>query len=187
MSKNALWFAAMAAAYILGAATGILVIKDRMERKYRKRADEEVESVKEAFERRRKEEESKREQAVKTEKNAAVSSTQVPDEVYERLLREHRYAPEEEEDAVVVTREEFGDVPRHDYETHTIVYFEQNGVFVDDDTGEPLPDEEWESMIGCGIVKHFGEIPGDPDTVYIRNDARQSYYEVVRDERAYIE
>lgn len=187
MSKNALWLAAMAAAYILGSATGILVTKDRMERKYRKRADEEVKSVKEAFERRRKEEEAERERSMEHDKAEFKPSTEVPDEVYEQLLREHRYAPDEKEDAVVITREEFGGVPRHGYETHTIVYFEQNGVFVDDDTGEPLPDEEWESMIGCGVVKHFGEIPDDPDTVYIRNDARQSYYEVIRDERAYMD
>ena len=48
MSKNALWIAATGLAYILGAATAVLVMRERLDRKYKKIADEEIESVKEA-------------------------------------------------------------------------------------------------------------------------------------------
>lgn len=181
MSKgNPLWLAATATAYILGVATGILAVRLRMERKYRKIADEEVESVKEAF--RRKEAESKADRMSEENKRKL-------NEVYSALIAERKYAQRDEpEDAVVISTEEYGmDGGHPDYECRTITYYEGNGVFVDDLTETVLSDEEWESMLGCGVVKHFGENEDDEDAVYIRNDARRAYYEVIRNEEAYEE
>ena len=180
MAKNGLWLLATGAAYILGVATGILLVKEHIRDKYRKLADEEVESVKEAFN--KKLERAKAELKHAEEKAEVISETNLRNiSHYEKLLREKGYAADDKpESAVYIHPDEFGEIDG--YSASTITFYEKSGVFADE-MNQPLDDEEWESMLGCGIAKHFDEY--ESDRVCVRNDERQSYYEVLLDEGEY--
>lgn len=172
MTKNALWYAAIVTAYILGMATGILAVKECMERKYRKLADEEVESVKDAFEARLK----KRMERTK-EESAKI------DAIYTHLLENARRKSEdteEESGPVVIPPEEFEE--DEEYETRTLTYYASEGTFLDE-VDEPLDDNEWRNALGADILHHFGEY--EEDRVCVRNDRRRIYYEVLRDDEDY--
>lgn len=180
MAKDNLWLLATGAAYILGVATGILLVEEYMRRKYRELADEEVESVKEAFNRQKAEQEQATKQA---EERAEEAVTQNLKNIqhYERLLREKGYVPDEKpEAAVYIHPDEFGEI--EDYNVSTITFYENSGIFVDE-ANQPLDDEEWEDMLGCGVAKQFGKY--EDDRVCVRNDERQTYYEVLLDEGEY--
>lgn len=180
MAKNALWIAAAGLAYILGAATAILVMRDRIDQRYKKIADEEIESVKEAF--RRKEEVMKAE----LEQNAAMNEEDRKklDAVYSDLIAKKPKSSEGEdtEDAVYIPPDEFGD--NEEYEVATITYYESDFVFTDF-MDEPIPDGEWERMIGPNVAKHFGDY--ETDRVCVRNDKTRTYYEVIREEGEFAE
>ena len=184
MAKDNLWILATGAAYILGVATGILLVKEHIRDKYRKLADEEVESVKEAFTRNLKRVKAEQEQTVaQAEKRAedAANLNLKNIQHYERLLREKGYvADDEPESAVYIHPDEFGEIDG--YSASTITFYEKSGVFTDE-MNQPIDDEEWEDMLGCGVAKHFDEY--ESDRVCIRNDKRRSYYEVLLDEGEY--
>lgn len=177
MSKNALTFAATITAYILGIATGILVVKDRMERKYKKRSEDEIKSVKDAFEERLKK---------RTERSEEESAK--INEIYTRLLEQARYKPKEEEaetgsmGAVVIPPDEFEEDTS--YVTQIVVYYQGSGVFVNEDD-DAIPEKEWEKLLGCEVASRFGENEDAPDAVYIRNDKLRAYYEVLLEEGEY--
>ena len=179
MSKNTLTYAAAFTAYILGIATGILVVKDRMERTYKKRSDDEIKSVKDAFEERLKK---------RTERSEEESAK--INEIYTRLLEQARYKakdePEETEfesmGAVVIPPDEFEEDTS--YITQTVVYYRESDVFVNEDD-ESVGREDWEKALGCEVASRFGENEDDPDTVYIRNDRLRAYYEVLLEEGEY--
>ena len=166
MDKNALWFAATATAFVIGAAVAILIMKDRVEKKYRKIADEEIESVKKAFERSEKAEEK-------------------PTDKPSHDILEAAPSPQEEEldpDIHVISPAEFNEAEREDYGVYAVTYYAGNGVFTDDND-DPLDDEDWEAMVGADIVKRFGEF--ENDRVCIRNDKKRAYYEVLYDDGSF--
>ena len=176
-----LWTVVTATAYILGIATGILVVEERMARKYRKLADAEVESVKDAFNLKVKQMEAEHKEEIKKASVRREEEAERINTIYKNILETHKYAPEEPTDAVYISPDEYGDEP--DYESATVIYYEASGVFVEDSTGIPLDDEEWESMLGYGVAKQFGEY--EEDRVCVRNDKRRKYYEVLLDEGEY--
>lgn len=180
MAKNGLWLLATGAAYILGVATGILLVKEY----YRKREETNVESVKEAFNEKLERAKAEQEQTVAQAEKRANDATEMNlknIQHYERILREKGYvADDEPESAVYIHPDEFGEIDS--YSASTITFYEKSGVFADE-MNQPLDDEEWESMLGCGVTKHFGEY--ESDRVCVRNDERQSYYEVLLDEEEY--
>ena len=180
MSKNALWIAATGLAYILGAATAVLVMRERLDRKYKKIADEEIESVKEAF--RRKEEAWKAE----LEWNAVMNNEDRKklDAVYSDLIANKPKLPENDntENVVYISPDEFGDDEA--YDVVTITYYEGNCVFTDY-LDEPIPDAEWEAMLGSNVAKQFGDY--EQDRVCVRNDKRRTYYEILREEGEFLE
>ena len=176
MNKNALTCAATITAYILGIATGILVVKDCMERKFKKRSEDEIQSVKDAFEERLK----------KRTERSAEESEKIND-IYKRLLEQSHYkaeeTPEKQETAsapVVIPPEEFDD--NQDYDNYTITYYEKSGVFTDD-ADTPIDDTEVAKALGVQILRHFGEY--EDDRICVRNDNQRAYYEVLLDEGEY--
>lgn len=180
MSKNALWIAATGLAYILGAATAVLVMREHFDRKHRKRADGEIESVVEAF--KRKEETWKAE----LERNAAMSEEDRKklDAVYADLIANKPKPPEDDntENVVYISPDEFGDDEA--YDVVTITYYEGNCVFTDY-LDEPISDEKCENMLGFNVAKHFGDY--EPERVCVRNDKRRTYYEILREEGEFLE
>lgn len=167
MSKNALTYAATITAYILGIATGILAVKNYVERQCKKRSEEEIQSVKDAFE----------EQLKKRTERSAEESEKI-NEIYSKLLEQTRYKAQEPS-PVVIPPEKFGDNP--DYDTYAITYYEVGGVFTDEDD-QPLDDTEVMEALGVQILRHFGEYD---DRICVRNDNRHAYYEVLLDEGEY--
>ena len=176
MIKDKLWLLATSTAYILGIATGILIAKEH----YRKLANEEIDSVKAAFDRQMERAKAGQEQAEQCAKEA-VDTNLKNIQHYECLLREKGYVPDEKpEAAVYIHPDEFGEID--DYNVSTIIFYEKSGVFADE-MNQPIDDEEWEGMLGCGVVKHFDEY--ESDRVCVRNDETRTYYEVLLDEGEY--
>ena len=171
MSKNALYYAAVFTAYILGIATGILAVKDRMERKYKKRSDDEIKSVTDAY----------AEREAKSKARSEEETSKI-NEIYTRLLEQSRYKPveaqEESMGAVVIPPDEFCEDTS--YTVISVTYYQDSGVFVNEDD-DVLSKDEWEKTLGCEVVSHFGENEDDEDAVYIRCDKFRVYYEVFLD------
>lgn len=108
-------------------------------------------------------------------------------EEYDNLLNKEGYVNNEETEKeddnltkpYVIAPDEFGD----DYETETLTYY-ADGI-LEDEFGEVIEDDEIEEMIGKDSLNHFGEY--EQDTVYVRNDNRQTDYEILRDLSSYSE
>lgn len=77
---------------------------------------------------------------------------------------------------VIVSPEEFAD--DGEYSFYTFFYY-TDGVVLDD-ADDPV--EDLTDCIGDDALNHFGEY--DPDTVYIRNDKKKAYYEIIKDARS---
>ena len=160
-------------AYILGIATGILVMKDRIDEKYRRIAQEEIDSVKETFARNRK------------PSSETAGKPPVSNQANYPVHRED-FTPEKSDCPVsktekpyVISPDEFGELG--DYDTISLTYF-SDGVLTDEND-EPLdnPDE----LVGLESLTHFGEY--EEDSVFVRNDAKKCDYEILFDLRSYTE
>lgn len=69
-----------------------------------------------------------------------------------------------------------------DYPTITLTYYEGDGVLADD--RNKIIDNV-DELVGEDFAEHFGEY--EDDSVYIRNDAMEVYYEILRDYGSYSE
>ena len=170
---------------------------------HRKRADEEIQSVKEAFA-------SKKAEEVKSEKKEVQMTVDLEaDSVayekerqsklqdYRAMVRESGYrsrtSPKDllEDDPnepppgdnvtkpYVIRPEEFDTLDNYDAVCYT---YYADGVLVDEDE-DPLEIPEIATAIGLDFASHFGDY--DADSVHIRNDLRHIDYEIVRDLRKY--
>lgn len=79
----------------------------------------------------------------------------------------------------VIPPEEFGEDP--DYDTTSLTYF-NDGVVADDYDNE-LSREYVDEIIGLDSLDHFGEY--EDDSVFVKNEIRQEYFEILADERNY--
>ena len=71
-----------------------------------------------------------------------------------------------------------------EYADETLTYYMGDGVL----TGvneEPLDEKSKLLLVGTNLPDGFGQMPGDPNVVYIRNDQIRMYLEVVRNEGTY--
>ena len=170
---------------------------------HRKRADEEIQSVKEAFA-------SKKAEEVKSEKKEVQMTVDLEaDSVayekerqsklqdYRAMVRESGYrsrtSPKDllEDDPnepppgdnvtkpYVIRPEEFDTLDNYDAVCYT---YYADGVLVDEDE-DPLEIPEIATAIGLDFASHFGDY--DEDSIHIRNDLRHIDYEIVRDLRKY--
>ena len=184
MIKNPLWLAATATAYILGIGTGILIIREKMERKYRKIAQEEIDSVKKAFS-----ESKKKENDAAHEKEAPPAATQSPVEtlplgssaLYEQVIADSRRRAAENpgpEAPYIIEPEDFA--LDEDYLKVTYTYY-ADGVLTDEN-GDVVGRED--DVFKSDFAKHFGEYDAG-DCVYVRNDKIRCDYEIIQDEGYY--
>lgn len=160
--------------FAAGIGVGSVVTWKLVKDKYAQIAQEEIESVKEAFSTR--------------ESDNDAESEPVEETTAEDIIKTAGYASdplekEEETDMVkphVIAPEEFGD---SDYATVTLWYF-ADGVLTNDRQKILKNADE---LVGENFADHFGEYEEDPDTVYVRNDEQEIDYEILRDYRAYSE
>lgn len=166
---------------------------------HRKRADEEIQSVKDAFAPKKAEEEKceKKEPQMTEEQIAYEKERQSKLQDYRALVRESGYqtrtSPKDllDDDSneptpgdnvtkpYVISPEDFDTLDNYDAVCYT---YYADGVLVDEDE-DPLEIPEIATSIGLDFASHFGDY--DEDSVHIRNDLRHIDYEIVRDLRKY--
>lgn len=197
MSKNALYFVA-------GAAVGALGAWYFAKKKYEKIAQDEIQSVTDAFSERLDKlarnsmddpsirptpEELEREATKPGDRNiidyAAVLSKQGYTD-YTKFSKDEE-EPTETEDSeisvdtaagpVIICPDDYGEIP--EYEQLSWIYFADH-VLTDDDYSIITNYEKW---IGDGALQHFGEY--EDDAIHVRNDKLKCYIEVVIDSRLY--
>lgn len=178
---NTVIFAVVAA---VGSAVTWKLVKD----KYEKLAQEEIDSVKEVFSKRKSETESQDEtEEPETGKDVMSKDSTIVE--YADLLRKQGYnnnlnkkGKEKESDEMkepyVITPDEF--VDGEEYEKITLIYYADN-VLADED--DDLVNNV-EDIIGDAL-SHFGEY--EEDAVYVRNEQLRAEYEILKDLRTYAE
>jgi hypothetical protein len=168
--------------FVVGAAAGAAVSSKFFEEKYKKIAQEEIDSVKETW----------------AKKYEATDSEEVNEEVFDSVteLEEARSVTSEYESIAseyntmegglksvdegtifVIEPEEFGEID--DYETISLTYY-SDGVLTDDDNGVI---ENVDEVVGEESLGHFGEY--EDDSVFVRNTKRKCDYEILMDYREY--
>lgn len=163
-----------------GAAVGSAVTWKLIKTKYEHIAQEEIDSVKEVFKRRLKED--RLEECEEPEETCYNPETDELED-YEKVLdgagyRNYSTKKEEKEECdvcepYVISPEEFDE--NEDYETVSLTYY-ADGVLTDE-FGNVI--EDVEGMVGKESLTHFGEY--EEDSVFVRNDSLKTDYEILRD------
>lgn len=169
--------------FAVGAAVGSAVTWKLLKSKYEQIAQEEIDSVKEAFSKRFTPEDSNGPQE--------SGEPQMTLNEYSEKLKEMKYAndlaiAEKEKKGVtdadmnknepyVISPEEFGELDG--YDAVSLNYF-ADGVLTDDWDNEI---EDVDDMVGLDSLNHFGEY--EDDSVFVRNDRDKVDYEILLDSR----
>lgn len=190
MKNNALF------AFILGAVLGSAATWYYAKKRYELIAQEEIDSVKEAFVSKvSSSETNKNEEEPKT----AVEIARETDSLskYARVLEKNRYTHYSKNEYVesasetmdisdrekckpyLIHPDKFGEL--EDYECIGFTYY-SDGVLTNDGD-EKVKDIE--GTVGSESLSHFGEY--SDDSVYVRNDRLKIDYEILKDERTYEE
>lgn len=178
--------------FVAGAAVGSVVTWKVVKTKYEQIANEEIESVKETFSR-------KKDITVKDVAEAAVKeginvdielgdrkmSTEEIRDMVQKLgylndeIMKNKEEDEEDMDyrPEVIAPEESWE---QDYPTISLTYYEGDGVLTDD---RNRPIRNVDELVGEDFASHFGEY--EDDSVFIRNDKFKTYYEILRDYGSY--
>lgn len=187
-------------AFTLGAAVGVAASWKLMEAKYRKIADEEIESVKEVFSTKPVEEdteESDGEDDADEEQEEPEMEENDSDVVkednneYHKIIQQHNY----HNNYSVISKEgdasngivydapyiiDAGEVGELDYEVIELIYYEGDKVLADE-LDEIVDDVE--GTVGLANLEQFDEC----DSIYVRNDTRRVDYEILLDVREFAE
>ena len=174
--------------FLAGAAIGAFATWKIIKTKYERIAQEEIDSVKEEF--------SKKKVALDNEvQKAHIFSKEVNGEEaqkieYNKIIEETNYNHSEENEPVkkktvdehphiyVIPPESAGE---NDYEISSLTYYADD-VLVDE-TDEIVDDINY--LVGKDSLTHFGEY--EDDSVWVRNEELQTDFEILRDLRTYSE
>ena len=159
--------------FAIGAAVGSIVTLKIVEKKYEQLANEEIESVKETYSRIYGEGSSE-ESEEEADEDREVEPSDV--ENLADIITTNGYGEEEgnkymDNTPEVIPPDEYGDI--EEYECDTLYYY-PDGVLTD--TYDNII-EDVEGMVGEESLHHFGE--WEDDSVFVRNDDRQTYYEIL--------
>lgn len=188
-------------AFAVGAAAGSVATWQLTKKYYANLAQEEIDSVKEAFSNSKKEKENntntepaETEETIAEKEHVAhpLGNSLKPDIMeYASIIRKEGYTnysnptdatTDDENDDVqetpyVINPDDFA--WNDEYEKVSLTYF-ADAVLVDEDD---KPMEDVDSTVGVDYVNHFGEY--EDDIVYIRNDKLKIDFEICRDLRTY--
>ena len=169
--------------FVSGVAVGSLATWKFVEAKYKRIADEEIESVKEVFSKRYSEmEDSEDDEEYEDEEVVEEPEEQDKLEIrhYNAMVKKYDTANESNkkpsinyDEPYVISPDEFGDID--DYETITLHYYEGDGYLTDDN--DELVDDA-DEVIGWDSLNHFGEY--EDDAVHVRNDRYKADYEILK-------
>ena len=161
--------------FAAGAVTTYFVTARTLSSKYDKRAEAEIESVREAFS-----------TLNKAAGNAPQNVTADKDnqqkiDEYEDKVKKYSTVEKSANDIPprVISPTEFGS--REDYDTLTYTRYADGTIA--DDTNRPLSGDTIDEYIGIDNLSHFGEY--EEDSLHICNDRYRCYIEVLADERKY--
>lgn len=164
--------------FAAGAAVGATASMKLLEAKYKQIAQEEIDSVKAAFEAM-----SKSNPSDVSEDDPATEKELVREQhsEYCNIVAESGYTNGEKGGSElmddirphVIPPADFGEID--DYDTETLVYYDDN-ILVDSN-GAVI--EDVDSVVGEDSLTHFGEY--EDDAVHVRNDMMRCDYEILRD------
>lgn len=179
------------AGLVAGASVGALASQQYFKKKYSDEANKAIESVKETFKEERdalkEERDALKEKFEKTEQNrlsVALNTENVEVKFCEKDVEEYKkvvkgtnyasYSETKDDDEikgpVVIKEEEYGLI--EDYDLVTLWWYKDDiAADGDDEIYEYFMDE-----VGEEAIKHFD----DSNTVYVRNDQEEKYYEVYK-------
>lgn len=170
--------------FAIGAAVGSITTWKLVKTKYEKICDEAIEDVKRVYSQRKSNAEELRNQASELLNEVRKENAKKDDgqdlEEYEKITT--NYTNEKEKDDMayephVIPPDDFGE--KFGYDTVSLTYY-ADGVLTDiyDNIIEDVDD-----LVGEDSLNHFGEY--EDDSVFVRNDAKETDYEILRDERTY--
>ena len=171
--------------FAAGAAVGSAATWKIVKTKYERIAQEEIDSVKEAFAPKNIPDERIDDFEKKNDQEMAEYAKTLSDTGYvvtnrlnelERKIEE-KGEPVTTDGPYVISPEEFGDLD--DYETISLTYYADNVLA--DDMDEIVDDPE--EVVGLDSLERFGEY--EEDSVHVRNDEKHCDYEILRDLRNY--
>lgn len=175
--------------FTIGATVGSIVTWKLLKTKYEQFAQEEIDSVKEVFARRKsllnnntvaetedtsEDDADEREYEDVVNKSGYVNYSDIRGNVVKKEDRRKINTK-----PYVITPADFGD--REDYECHTLRYY-ADGILTDVDN-EVI--EDVDNTVGLESLTTFGDY--EDDCVYVRNEAKNCDYEILLDEREYSE
>lgn len=167
-------------AFVAGAGIGSAVTYKLVKDKFQKKANEDIEAIRELYSEKKPDEKIEENIPQSTEAEKAKNKPDIME--YASKLKESGYVDysrsvvaEEEtmsKDISYISIDEFGEDEL--YDTIILTYY-ADGVLTDE-TDEPIDD--FMDIVG-NFTTHFGEY--DDDICYVRNDRRKAYYEIDRD------
>lgn len=163
---------------VAGAAIGSLVTWKLVKTKYEQIAQEEIDSVKEAFSKR--EEKSSEKEIEEADSEKKTFEDIIDESCYktESIDKEEKKEMDNSDRPYVITPEEFGD---SDYAIISLTYYTDGTVTNEKNKIVANVDE----LVGLDSLNHFGEY--EDDSVFVRNDALQIDFEILKDWRDYSE
>lgn len=167
-------------AFSLGLAVGSVIAWKMLKTKYEKIAQEEIDSVKEVFSRRKSE--PKEEHDIVTEEQKDISAAKPGMKKYSSMLHSLSYVDDGKEVAdvkkpYVISPDESGELD--EYDVVSLNYYADD--VLTDDWDNPI--EDIEDTVGEDSLHHFGEY--EDDCVCVRNEKYKVDYEICRDLRCY--
>lgn len=174
--------------FAAGAAVGAVTTWKLLETKYRVQAIQEAEEIREYYREKYGEDEGEATEEVE-EADDEADPNDKPDihEYAAMVLGEGytNYSANEKQKGVkdmakpyVIAPEEFGET---DYKTVSLTYYKDE-VLAD---GRNKIVKNVADVVGSDFADHFGEY--EDDSVFVRNDAKKTDYEILLDDRAYSE
>lgn len=164
--------------FAAGAAVGSVVTWKLVKTKYEQIANEEIESVKEVFQKRYDDLPDKENFNTKSERPESVD---VATYISEKTGTDYGAAFDGKEEKPTVTNEPYvispGELGDKDYEIINLTYY-ADGVLTDDRDNII---EDVDGMIGEGSLDRIGEY--EDDALHVRDDVRRVDYEILVDER----
>ena len=175
--------------FIAGAGLGAIVSWQFLKNKYEQIANEEIASVKEAYNKKNdiSSDESEEDEFQEKTADGKLVETALPSEEevneYKKIVSNYTNNENEEKGVTdmprgpyVIKPEEFGNM---DYDLVSLEYYADK-VLVDEDD-HPIQDVEY--MVGEDSLEHFGEY--EEDAVYVRNDLIKTDFEILLVESRY--
>lgn len=180
------------ALFALGFVAGVAATYKYWQSREKQRADDEIASVIDAFDKRidkeatekKIEELNTQSKEIMKEKGYTNYSSYSDKEPPVPLEQESRKEDDNVKNAArLITPDEYWEVVGYDKIPYT---YYSDGVLADEND-ERVSEEEIEMNLVSDFREHFDDNSDDPDTVYIRNDDLSCDYEITRDYRPYSE